>query len=495
MKKSFDDLNNFLKENNSEIEKYIYEKYSIRKNRFKLISKETEKSLKKAAAIAMQKKEEFPIFGFFDVLGIYNKKLVLFKYENENFFRFVNLNGKIPEPNQTIFGILYRENGEYLLDEDFVVLDGEETETVRNIFIEYTVDDEILVFVDVSVDKRIIKSYKEYATEIQDIYYEYIAKNYSILDAQKTMDRFFKAAEFSYDQEDYRTIYDLDYYEFLENECSFGNFLVENDLENFIEIAEFILKDRFKAGTVTKRSVDSIEKSRSNIFILKNLIVNYGFQTTDKNLVDSFDNYFSNTIYRPMEIEKTGEILFAIFSEDDLEVTEVKRNLSTKSVRKIQDSMQASVFDLSRKLKRDKYPILNFIEQFIFQNKLCVTVENKIEPTNRLRYLFNDSVGAFYANILTNIWSEKFIKDYLKVDENAAKKLMEEVIKNKTEKIETEENSVRYKFFEMLSFVSMYERDEKKYCEFYLTDIGRIFINNLSKKNLKGKIINLEDYK
>lgn len=404
------------------------------------------------------------------------------------------------EKGDLIFGFSFfdKKLGDNILYSNYILLSEEESKLIDGIYDEYFVEDDTDVFFDNIVLPRLMRNQLKQIDELLSKHTLSLMENFdqvSIYNFFKHFSDTIKYALFSNEQVD---IYNMDYFDFLEKETLSGNFIVEGDLEIFIEILEFVMVNEVKMEPSKADVLDSIYNSKNKILVLKNNLT-LKYPTTPIELVNMItDRDF-------LEATEVGRILTMAYYMDEIsnlenpKITKKTRRLTAKTIRELISENDLSIMNTSEASEEMIKELIQLAVAIMLSNGLAsIKNENEIYLTSRFGYFIMAPSDEVVANFLTAIFREETLKQYIGRKDVDYKELLNETI----DFIKTLDDTILNKtpsgkkilnILEIIGLVSTKEINEKDY--YHLTQTGEVYSDYLKSLSQKGRVLHLNKFK
>lgn len=394
-----------------------------------------------------------------------------------------------------IFSFTYEVDGEPHLYENFVILDDEESQKILDVFSEYYVEDELDVYFDNVIVHRIMSIYLDNIDTILNKYNSELSSKYN----SEALFNFFKhignVAKFNFKSNENIDLFEVDYFEFLMNEAKEGNFVMEGELENFIEILEFIVNKESKSQDEKLEAFKSIKYCLDNIFVIKKNILN-NHPLTPVDLVYDIDEIMVEAPQEVTNLTTMGFFIETISDMPDVKITKKTKRLSTKTIREYCETYFTNVIDENNNIDPKIKSILELALSIILGNKLGgVDSEDNLYLKSRYNFFTSNNLAEYMANILQGVFRVETIEHYIGKKSLDYEKLLEK-LKDSIRKesfYNLENTSEGKKLLEILSNLGIistsYLNDYKHY---KLEELGQVLKERFEKKTEKAKVLKLK---
>lgn len=446
-------------------------------------------------------KEDFEFnsrIGFYEVLSNKNGANIHVVDLKTSIFETLRSKKKAKLKNgDIIFALSYldRDFNEVILYDSYIVASKEEAEIIEGIYEDYLVDDDIDVFFDNIVIPRLMKSRMEQIDHLLSRHTLSLMENYDQISIYNFFKHFSDTVKYSLFVDEEVNIYNLDYFDFLTMEAEDGNFVIEGDLESFIDILEFVMEREVKNDPSKSGVLESINECKIKILILKNhLIKNYPqtpldlvINLSDRDILEDSDALGFLTM---------GLYLDGLANLDNPTLTKKTRRLDAKTVRALLDEYPMMAMNFEKSEEEIAKDLIQLTTSIMLTNGLAgIKEDDSIYLTARYGYFIMSPPNEVVANFLTALFRRQTLEHYIgrkSVDYSNLLKNMEDFLINldsgRLEK--TKEGKKILEIFQLLGLVKIKIVRGKEY--YQLTEIGEIYSDYKKSKNQKGKVLQLK---
>lgn len=516
----------YVKKNEKKIYKKIFQTYGLPTSKIKKLPKEenelllistginlsVEEKLSKLielyeydnAKIFSTVKDDFEFnskVGFFEVLNEKSGKTVHVVDLKSSIFETLLTDSNLTlDKGDMLFGFSFFdfEKGDTILYSNFIVLTEEERSVVDGIYEEYFVDDDTDVFFDNVVLPRLMKNQLQQIDELLSKHTVSLMENYDQVSIYNFFKHFSDTIKYALFSNEEVNIYNLDYYDFLMKETKSGNFIVEGDLEIFIDMLEFLMNSELKTGKSKDEVLNSILKCKENILILKNNLSN-NYPITPLELVNAISDNDLSENSELSGILSMGFYMDELSNQEKPTLTEKTRRLNAKSVRNLMDENMLIKLDSSEHSEENAKELIQFAVAIMLSNGLAgVKEDGEIYLTNRFSYFVIAPPDEVVANFLTAIFREDTLRQYIGRKNDNYKKLLEDLNEfintlDNSELVKTSGGNKMLKILEIIGLVKTKIVNGEEFFE--STILGEIYNDYLKSRTQKGKVLQLNQYK
>lgn len=453
--------------------------------------------------IFFQVKDDFEFnskFGFFEVLSDKARGSVHVVDLKSSIFETLVTNDSDPlRKGDVLFGLSFFdiETNLFTLYKSFIVLTKEEKEIIENIYDEYIVDDDVDVFFDNIVLPRLMKKQLNLIDQLLTKHTPALMENFDQISIYNFFKHFSDTVKYSLFNKKEVSIFNLDYFDFLMKETEAGNFIIEGDLELFIDILEFVMTREVMLSPDKSEVLKSINKCKDKLLILKNNL-SLKYPQTSMDLVNLLVD--SEFLKKP---EPSRILLMPLFMDElaNLEkpkVTNKTRKLTAKTIRNLlSDNTLLGNFTLLS--KSDNEEIIQLAVAILLSNGMAkIDNEDEIYFTNRFGYFIMAPSEEVAANFLTAVFTENTLKQYIGLKNEDYKKLLKDMqdfiqTLDDSEIKKTPGGKKMLKIFELIGLIDKKIIDGNE--TFAWTLLGETYVEYLKSKSHKGKVLHLKNYK
>lgn len=425
------DLLEFLKDNLDEINNILFGEYGIHLNKLNLLNDRERLMLQlpigKNLAIEdiVNNLEEKNLkdddlegaflflsrFDFFEVQDISKEYLSLASLSNDFVVRY-KVDGEFScQERDVIFAFTYLDGSTDFIHKDFEILKEDEADRVIEVFSEYYVENVLDIYFEHVVVNRLMTFYIESVDSVLNKYRDSLNLKYS----PEILYTFFRhlgnIAKFSFLKGKNVGIFNVDYYEFLLFEALQGNFIQEGELESFLEIIDFILRQEDENKEI-KKTLDSIVNSYNNIFTIKSEILKHNPLTSMELLMD-LDDFIGHSGESIVEIGSLGFFVDTLLSNNDIKLTKKTKRITASSLRsyiKTHFPELAKEEEVDPKIKS----LIELAVAIILGNSLGLIGPNgSIFPSNRYSFFLLNNPVDFIGNLITGIFRKETLSYYI----------------------------------------------------------------------------------
>ncbi|NLD16294.1 MAG: hypothetical protein GX666_01780 [Tissierellia bacterium] len=516
----------YVKKNEKNIYKKIFQTYGLPTSKIKNLPKEENELLLISTGINMSVEEKLSkLIGQYeyDNATIYNKVKDDFEFNSKvGFFEVLNhrVGGSVHvvdlkssvfetlvtdsdlnlEKGDLLFGLSFFdfEIGDTILYSNFIVLTEEERIVVDGIYDEYFVDDDTDVFFDNVVLPRLMKNQLQQIDELFSKHTLSMMENYDQVSIYNFFKHFSDTIKYALFSNEEINIYNLDYYDFLMKETESGNFIVEGDLEIFIDMLEFLMTLEARRDKSKEEVLKSIIKCKENILVLKNNL-SLKYPVTPLDLVNAISDNELSENNEISGILTMGFYMDELSNQEEPKLTNKTRRLSAKSLKKLMDENVLIKLDSSEHSEENAKELIQFAVAILLSNGLAgVKEDDEIYLTNRFAYFVISHPDEVVANFLTAIFREDTLRQYIGRKNDNYKKLLDDLIKfintlDNSELIKTQGGKKMLNILEIIGLVKTKIVEGEEYFE--ATILGEIYNDYLKSKAQKGKVLQMNSYK
>ena len=323
--------------------------------------------------------------------------------------------------------------------------------------------------------ERVSESYEDYYRHtLEEFLYETFGKNKSNL-------LFFQEA---------------DIYKLIEQHCEDGVFLSFYMVEELIDALDYYFEFMSEKNYDFSKSIESLEKVKEDIFILKNKLnsqhLNLINEDLARRLYDEFDYNF------PGVIGQCRKYFMGLINVE-YKLTPAKKQTSAETIRELSNLMGSLRLSETDQYKQSDFPIIDYLFAMAKANEFVTIDELNVFPSSRgLRFftLSNDELASFVYLDLFNITT---ISEFLGISNEDAivvssqlKNVMIELYENRSIDLYSKyKNTVIEKYIQIFSLFGLTKFTPESDEEFELSLFGEILAVKLIEMNRGSRILAL----
>lgn len=439
-----------------------------------------------------------PYFDFFQIISQTKDKVTVEEISSAEIKTFYKERNFYFPDEKVIYGMIFEKDDSYFLHNEFVQLYVDEIEKLYSIYEDLYADDGRSFFLDLIIIKRILQRYVEIVNELEQTYGPYLEMKFD----EDSLENFYKhfnlLSKYMFYAESGSNIYDLDYYKFLIDQCESGNFIIDGELENFIDILADVMNLASEDFGYEVAALKYIKLAQTNIFMLRK-ILNEGYQFTDFDLIDDILGLMRTKFSSLAQLQKLNFFMGTLPEFENLKLTSVTKKLRSITVKNYIEGYFSIVLSESEEvINRTKLLVEFAFSTLVANGLLLVTDEGIVHPTGRLYFFMSEVPEIRMANIFRSAFSPKTFAHYfstnLKEGEKILKKTQEAIREENFYdfgKTQREKNIIL--ILEALNVLAEKEINGEKF--YKLEDLGLLIQKRLTKKIPKAKVLKLGEYK
>lgn len=407
---------------------------------------------------------------------------------------------KLTKPNnmkdgELIFGLSYGEpiEDESYLYENFIRFDKVESFMIKEQYDQGPYVEAIKLVLEQLILSRMVKKFIE---EIEGIMVRHHKSLYEEF-GEDVLFTFFKhfsdTSKYTLLTDGETSIYEIDYFEFLIHATTEGEFVMEGDLEMFIEVLEFILYKEAKIDKSKIKTYENILKAKENIFLLRENL-NKHHPVTSLQLVHDVERKLNEVDIDVLKFHNLGFQIENIANLDEIEVTPKTKKLTLDTIRYIMADTSFTLED-DPEFEMEK-EVIQLAFAMILGNKLgYLDSDNHLIFLNRLNYFSILPNSEHIANLLTGFFRKETFEYYFSYKDVNYEKLVDEIIKflktlddRKLKQMKPGEKTIE--LLEALGFIRI-----GNVGEYELGTIGKFVVTHVYNDNQKARVLELSEFK
>ena len=397
---------------------------------------------------------------------------------------------------QVFYAMTFYQDGEFFISKDFVSLDDEETDSIYDIVINYDETNASHVFVDRILIGRMLKGYLE---SIDNLMNEYGGELLDAFDEAQVLNFYNHLnglAKYLILSPEALDIYQLDYYDFIKGQCQAGNFVVDGDLESFIEICKYLMDLVSQDLGHDVPAKKYILQAEENLLSLRNELTKI-HPLTDQATINFTGKEVMKNSADLNEFVKLSYFIDCLARDANLDLT-VTNKIKLKSIREFLEefipdykAIEDEDFEKTRILVDLSFAIL-------LGNDLVFIDQGQVFPTDRLNFFLDSDPVLRLANIIKGIFRKETFTYYLakaeKTGEETFLKTMEALRTNNFFDfgLDKKEEDI-LKVLKALDIIR--ERDHQGEIFYDYNNLGKFLQGQEEKKQKKAKVLNLADFR
>lgn len=394
-----------------------------------------------------------------------------------------------------IYGLTY---GEPLVDRSYLYSNHIELDRVEKMMVTENYrggskEEAFRVILEQLTVSRMVKSF---LAEIEDIMRRYHKSLFNEF-GEDVIYEFFKhlsdTSRFALTRNKGFSIYDIDYFEFLKYATTKGYFVVEGDLELFIDILEHILSREAKRDPSKEKTYENILKAKENIFLLRENLSKH-YPVTSLQLINGIEMELDDRDIDVLSFYALGFHIETLFRLDDIITTPKTRKLTMDTVRYA--LAETSLNEEGEEAFEEEKEILQLALAIILGNGLGrINFVNRLVVLTRMNYFISSSNSELFANVLTALFRKETFENYFNYKDVDYEELVEVTLGFLKTLDDSELRSMKpgekmIYLLEILGFVI-----DLGYRDYELGTMGKFVNKYLYKDDQKARVLKLDEFK
>lgn len=398
--------------------------------------------------------------------------------------------------DQVFYAMSYLEDNKFYLSQYFVGLDDEEADGVYDVLLDNDETSEDHLFVDLIIIGRMIKGFLK---NIDSLMAEYAGDLFSAFDQADILNfynHFNGIAKYLFSSDDTTDLYQLNYYDFIKGQCQAGNFIIEGDLESFIEICLYLMDLASQDLGHEVKAIKYLRQAEENIFTLRQEIIK-NHPLTDQETLYSVGRLVRNGSKDLGQFIKLSLLLETLSKWENLELT-VNNKIKVKSLRAYIEEFLTDYEAFKEGDFEENKILVDLAIATLLSNDLVLVNQGQVFPTDRINFFLEEDPVAGLSNVIKGVFRKETLAYYLgkgeKTSQEIFTKTMEAIRTNNFFSFASDKNEEEVlKLLKTLEIIR--ERDHQGEVFYEYGDIGKLLQDQEEKKQKKAKVLNLADFR
>lgn len=435
-------------------------------------------------------------FEFFKLISQTDDSVRVERIQSGKITEFRKEEGVTFPEGQVFYAMTFYQDGEFYMGKTFVSLYEEEAESIYDIVINYDETNASHLFVDRILIGRMLKGY---LTSIDDLMNEYGGELLDAFDEAEVLNFYNHLnglAKYLIMAPEALDLYQLDYYDYIRGQCQVGNFVVDGDLESFIEICKYLMDLVSQDLGQQVPGKKYILQAEENILSLRNEITK-SHPLTDQETIDFVGKEVMKNSDDLNEFVKLSYFIDCLARDANLDLT-VTNKIKLKSIREFLEefipdykAFEDEDFEKTRILVDLSFAIL-------LANDLVFIDQGQVFPTDRLNFFLDSDPVVRLANIIKGIFRKETFTYYLakaeKTGEETFLKTIEALRTNNFFDFGLDKKEVDIlNLLKALDIIS--ERNHQGEIFYDYNNLGKFLQGQEEKKQKKAKVLKLDDFR
>lgn len=414
-----------------------------------------------------------------------SKLIEIRKYEDVNY-----------PSDQVFYAMSYLENNKFYISKYFVGLDEDEADRVYDVLLDYDETMEDHLFVDIVIIGRMIKGFLKIIDSLMEEYAGDLFSTFGQADILNFYNHFNGIAKYLFSSDDTTDLYQLNYYDYIKGQCQAGNFIIEGDLESFIEICLYLMDLASQDLGHEVEAIKYLRKAEENIFTLRQEIIK------NHPLTDQETLFYISRLVRHSSEDLNKFIKLSFFMDtlskwESLELT-VNNKIKVKSLRAYLEEFLPDYEDFDERDFEENKILVDLALATLLSNDLVLVNQGQVFPTDRINFFLEEDPVIGLSNIIKGVFRKETFTYYLA----KAEKTGEEVFAKTMEAIRTNnffDFGIDKKEVEILKLLKalgiIREKNHQGEIFYEYSAIGKLLQDQEEKKQKKAKVLNLADFR
>lgn len=514
---SFKDFENFVRSEEDTLNNIIANSLGFSKNKLKQISKEQMTLFHFAVAkdylvqslVYIEDEDRNFVYDYIEKTSFLSVNFEFFKLisQTDDSVRVERIqSGKITEfrkeegvtfpEGQVFYAMTFYQEGEFYMAKTFVSLDDEEADSIYDILINYDDTNASHIFVDRILVGRMLKGYLASIDDLMNEYGGELLDNFDEAEVLNFYNHLNGLAKYLIISPEDLDLYQLNYYDYIKGQCQVGNFVVDGDLESFIEICKYLMESVSQDLGHEVLGKKYILQAEENILSLRKEILK-NHPLTDQETIDFVGKEVMKNSDDLNEFVKLSYFIDCLARDANLDLT-VTNKIKLKSIRSFLEEFIPDYKSSEDKDFEKTKILVDLSFAILLANNLVFIDEGQVFPTDRLNFFLDSDPVIRLANIIKGIFRKETFTYYLakaeKTGEETFTKTMEALRTNNFFDFGLDKKEVDIlKLLQALDIIR--ERDHQGEIFYDCNELGKFLQGQEEKKQKKAKVINLADFR